>query len=109
MANIIKPQNCSCTRRDLLRTGLFGLGVSAALPTFLQQAGAALAQEASAGRQANDRILVVVELTGGIDGLNVVVPIENDSYHRARPTLGIAKDQARKVSDDFGFHPRAEG
>jgi uncharacterized protein (DUF1501 family) len=109
MANIVKPHHCSCTRRDLLRTGLAGLGVSAALPTFLARAGAALAQEAAAGKQANDRILVVVELTGGIDGLNVVVPIENDHYHRARPTLAIAKDQARRVSDDFGFHPRAEG
>ena len=51
----------------------------------------------------------MVALTGGVDGLNVVVPIENDHYYRARPTLAIPKEQARRVSDEFGFHPRAEG
>ncbi len=109
MANIVKPHHCSCTRRDLLRNGLVGLGVSAALPTFLERAGAAFAAEAMAGNQKSDRILVVVEFTGGIDGLNVVVPIENDHYYRARPTLAIPKDDALRVSDEFGFYPFAAG
>lgn len=70
--------------------------MSATLPTFL-----------FADRHTRERILVVVELNGGVDGLNVVVPIENDHYYRARPTLAIPKQAARRVSDDFGFHPRA--
>lgn len=109
MANILRPHNCSCTRRELLRSGLVGLGVSATLPGFLQQAGAALAAQARSGKQENERILIVVELAGGIDGLSVLVPIENDHYYRSRPTLAIPKSEALRVSDDFGFHPRAPG
>jgi uncharacterized protein (DUF1501 family) len=108
MADIVEAQHRSCTRRDLLRTGLAGVGVTA-LPRFLAHSDAPLAQQAAAAGRSNERILVTVELSGGIDGLNVVVPIENDHYYRARPTLGIAKGDARRVSDDFGFHPRAEG
>lgn len=109
MANFLEPHRSSCTRRDLLRTSLVGLGASAALPSFLQRSYAALAQESRAGEHENERILVVVELTGGVDGLNVLVPIENDHYYRARPTLSIPKAAARRVSDEFGFHPRAAG
>ncbi|MDE0108098.1 MAG: DUF1501 domain-containing protein [Bryobacterales bacterium] len=109
MANIVKSQNCSCTRRDLLRTSLAGLGVSAGLPAFLQQAGSALAQQSAVGAEKNDRILLVVELAGGLDGLSAVVPIESDHYYRARPSLAIPRTEARRVSDEFGFHPRAEG
>jgi uncharacterized protein (DUF1501 family) len=109
MPYLVHPRPSSCTRRDLLRTGLFGLGISPVLPTFFERSNAVLAQESIGGAPAHQRILVVVELTGGIDGLNVVVPIENDHYYRARPTLAIPKNEARRVSDDFGFHPRAEG
>lgn len=109
MANVVKAHNCSCTRRDLLRGGLIGLGVSTALPGLLQQASHALAAQAEAGKQQNDRILIVVELTGGVDGLSVVVPVENDHYYRARPTLAIPKSETRRLSDEFGLHPRTPG
>ena len=55
------------------------------------------------------RILLLVELKGGNDGLNTVVPVSNDFYYRARPQLAIAKDKALKLNDDFGFHPALTG
>jgi uncharacterized protein (DUF1501 family) len=46
-----------------------------------------------------------VELAGGNDGLNTVVPFENDLYYKNRPTLGIPKEQVQKLSDQVGLHP----
>src|SRR5207237_8897246 len=48
---------------------------------------------------------VVIELTGGNDGLNTVIPYADDLYHKARPTLRQTKDQVIKVNDDIGLHP----
>ena len=78
------------SRRDFVRRGLYGIGVPAGLPVLLQGTASALAAEALDGnKEAHpERILVVVELTGGNDGLNTVIPFRNDAYYRARPTLG---------------------
>src|SRR5436190_589477 len=73
-------------RRDLLRAG-FGslvLGASDKLWRSLFWAQAAAAQA-----ERDGRILVIVELSGGNDGLNTVVPYGNDAYYRERPRLGI--------------------
>ncbi|MHA6728833.1 DUF1501 domain-containing protein [Devosia sp. A369] len=58
-----------------------------------------------AGAQAdiNDRILVIVELSGGNDGLNTVIPYADDAYYQARPQLGIRKDELLRIDDHFGF------
>lgn len=99
------------SRRDFLRKGLYGIGVSAALPTFMQQTSQAMAAEVleSAIERHPNRILVVVELSGGNDGLNTVVPYTNDEYYRVRPTLGIPKEKLRIIDDDYGLHPSLEG
>lgn len=52
-----------------------------------------------------DRILVVIQLTGGNDGLNTVVPYADDAYYRARPKLALAADSLWKLDDSFGLHP----
>jgi len=52
-------------------------------------------------------ILVVLQLAGGNDGLNTLVPFSDDAYHRARPTLGIRNPL--KITDDLGLHPRLTG
>ena len=52
-------------------------------------------------RPTRERILVVVELSGGNDGLNTVVPYGDDAYYRARPKLGIRADKLRKLDDHF--------
>ncbi|PWU05538.1 MAG: hypothetical protein C5B51_14205 [Terriglobia bacterium] len=70
-----------------LRLGLFG------------QAAAAVAAQTG----AEGKILVVLELSGGNDGLNTLVPYGDDAYYRLRPNIGIPKNELRKIDDHFGF------
>ncbi|WP_298893918.1 DUF1501 domain-containing protein [uncultured Psychroserpens sp.] len=48
--------------------------------------------------------LVVIQLSGGNDGLNTIIPFNNDDYYRNRPTIGISKSDVLRASDDLGFH-----
>ena len=94
-------------RRDLLRGALLGSGLglvggSAAPIVFSRPAEAAT-------RPSNERILVVVELSGANDGLNTVVPYGDDAYYRARPRLGLPAKSLRKIDDHFGFPARMAG
>lgn len=103
---------CSCSRRDFLARGLYGIGVGATLPLLLNRTSAALAAQALQGTSIErhpERILVVVELAGGNDGLNTVVPYADPAYYRARPRIGIPDGEVIKVSDQFGFHPSTVG
>jgi uncharacterized protein (DUF1501 family) len=89
------------SRRDLLRLGMYGIGVSAAavpMPLFAQ-AAAALSNQANSG----GKILVVLELSGGNDGLNTLIPYGDDAYYRHRPRIGIARKDVRPIDDHFGF------
>ncbi|OJV13994.1 MAG: twin-arginine translocation pathway signal [Dyadobacter sp. 50-39] len=54
------------------------------------------------------KILVVVQLSGGNDGLNTVVPFRNDIYYRERPTLAIAREKVLALNDEIGFNPALE-
>lgn len=102
--------HCSITRREALRLGLYGLGISAGLPAFFQTAASALAAtENGTQARAAERILVVVELSGGNDGVNTVVPYGDDAYYKARPTIGIPVNKVRKIDEHFGFHPSMAG
>src|SRR5580698_7352646 len=93
------------TRRQFLSRsagfGLFALGAPA--PLFWQRAAAAT--EAKAGLP----VLVVVELGGGNDGLNTVVPYADDLYAKARPTLRIEPKTILKLDDRVGLNPAFEG
>src|SRR5580658_295 len=83
------------SRRELLRAGMFGVGVSAAalpLPLFAQASAALAAQGKSDGK-----ILVVLELSGGNDGLNTLVPYGDDAYYRRRPNIGIRHERVEPV------------
>jgi len=103
---------CGCSRREFLAKGMYGLGVGAALPTLLDRTSAALAAQAleGAGMETSpERILVVVELSGGNDGLNTVVPWGDDEYYRARPTIGIPRSEVLAIGDGYGFHPSLVG
>lgn len=103
---------CGCSRRDFLRRGLYGIGVGAGLPAILRRTSAALSAEALRGTSMAahpERILVVVELSGGNDGLNTVVPYGDPAYYRARPTLGIPESRVIGVEPGVGFHPAMGG
>ena len=52
-----------------------------------------------------NKVLVVLQLSGGNDGLNTVIPIRNDEYYRSRPRIGIGKDKALLITDEVGLHP----
>ncbi|MEI6949118.1 DUF1501 domain-containing protein [Paraflavisolibacter sp. H34] len=52
-----------------------------------------------------NKVVVVLQLSGGNDGLNTVVPLSNDIYYRSRPRLGIEKKDALRLQDEAGLHP----
>ena len=78
--------------------------------------GAGLALPFSAVRAAlpainlkREHILVVLEMSGGNDGLNTVVPYADDTYYRLRPKIGIRPDRVRRIDDRHGFNPGMSG
>ena len=80
-------------------TGLVAFGSS--IPAFLARSSAAM----EAGQRSAGTVLVVIQLSGGNDGLNTVVPYQDDAYHHGRPTLRIAPDQVLKLDAGLGLHP----
>ncbi len=71
---------------------------------------AAAALPAGRARAASpERVLVVVQLAGGNDGLNTLVPLGDDSYYRARPTLAVPARDALRLTDAVGLHPSLGG
>jgi len=104
------------TRRQFLRTGLLGSSLCWTVPGFLQNTMLSLHAAADGqivqgvtGKDGN--ILVVLQLAGGNDGLNTVIPVGNDDYRRARPTLGLREEQVLKLGqkEKAGFHPALAG
>ena len=97
----------SYTRRDFLKATL---GASAML-SLASPASNLLVRAATAGaarRDDRDTVLVVVQLSGGNDGLNTVVPYADDEYARNRPTLALKPKDVHKIDSYLGFHPRME-
>ncbi len=94
------------TRREFLARTLGSTAVisfGSAYPDFWLRA----ARGEQLSRQ--ETILVVVQLSGGNDGLNTVVPFGDPEYRRNRPVLAIGKDAALTIEDGTGFHPSLRG
>ncbi len=90
-------------RRKLLKAGLAGVCAHGAgalgLPLLFGRAADAMAAAAT----GDNRILVVMELSGGNDGLNTLVPYADDAYYRHRPGIGIRPSKLRKIDQHYGF------
>jgi uncharacterized protein (DUF1501 family) len=93
------------TRRQFLTRTLQGSSL-VALGTVVPQFVARTAQAAAPGK---DNILVVLEMSGGNDGLNTVIPYADDLYHKARPTLRQTKDVVIRLDDHVGLHSGMQG
>src|SRR6185437_4378009 len=93
-------------RRKFLQTTLGGstlLSMGLTAPGFLAR-GAKAAQGAS-----GEKVLVVVQLSGGNDGLNTVVPYADEAYEKNRIVLRIPKEQVLKIDSQVGLHPQMTG
>lgn len=102
------------TRRQFLRTSMLGAAASWTIPLFLERTFGTLdAMAADSALQIatgkDNPILVVLQLAGGNDGLNMVVPYADDAYYKARPALGIPAGKILKLSDHVGFNPALSG
>lgn len=98
------PRLTAAEKQSLIRAGyssmvLEGAGGISASPVWSKVTG----------EGAGDRILVIVELSGGNDGLNTVIPHGDDAYYRARPHLGIRPSQLLPLDDHFGFQKTMSG
>ncbi|WP_343700108.1 DUF1501 domain-containing protein [Chitinophaga sp.] len=85
-------------RRRFLQVGTLA-SASLMLPKFLK------AMEKGELVPPGNKVLVVVQLSGGNDGLNTVIPYRNDIYYKMRPTLGIKREAALSLNDELGIHP----
>jgi uncharacterized protein (DUF1501 family) len=98
----------SSSRRRFLNTSLSSSALvalgSTTIPTFLGRSACA-----ARGAKANERVLVVVQLLGGNDGLNTVVPHGIDGYNRGRRALRLPAGQLHKITAEIGLHPSMGG
>ena len=89
-------------RKQFIQVGSLATA-SLMLPKFLK------AFESRNMVPAGNKVTVILQLSGGCDGLNQVIPIRNDIYYRSRPRLGITKDKALSLTDEVGIHPALSG
>src|SRR5438445_1069697 len=94
------------TRREFLQSSAAAgslVALGGAVPNFLARTAASAPPSDRPG--GRDTVLVVVQLTGGNDGLNTVIPFADDNYARLRPTLRQTNAQVRRINDQIGLHP----
>ncbi|GAB2604700.1 DUF1501 domain-containing protein [Spirosoma areae] len=89
-------------RRNFLKQSAFTTAGTMLIPHFLKAYETQTLGQVSG---TNGKILVVVQLSGGNDGLNTVVPYRNDIYYRERPTIAIRPEKVLTLTDEIGLHP----
>jgi len=101
----------SLSRRDLVRSGLAVVTAGAFMPSIFTRALAAANLDKGASTPGNGpaRTLIIIQLAGGNDGLNTVIPYSDPMYHQLRPNLGIPADQVVQLDGHLGLHPSLKG
>jgi uncharacterized protein (DUF1501 family) len=85
-------------RKEFLQVGSLA-SASLMMPKFLK------AFEKKTLVPPGNKVLVVLQFSGGNDGLNTVIPVRNDIYYKSRPRLGIERDKALQLTDEAGLNP----
>jgi uncharacterized protein (DUF1501 family) len=85
-------------RREFLQVGSLATA-SFFVPKFLK------AFETGRMVPPGNKVVVILQLSGGNDGLNTVIPVRNDIYYSSRPKLGIDRAKALSITDEVGLHP----
>jgi len=97
------------TRREFIRRSIVIASVAGTIPSFLSRTVWALDNpltSADALVTGDDPIMVVVQLSGGNDGLNTIIPYTNDIYYKSRPKLAIPAKDILPINGQLGFHPQ---
>src|SRR5678816_3687640 len=90
-------------RKEFIQIGSLATA-SMLVPKFLKafEGGTAMVPQ-------GNKVVVILQLSGGNDGLNTVIPVRNDLYYKARPKLGIEKTKSLLLTDEVGLHPSLTG
>ena len=92
-------------RRDFMKAGALFVSMSLTMPSFLARTIQATSERAISQAYGRRKTLVVVQLGGGNDGLNTVVPDSDPTYYKVRPAIAIPEAQVLPVSGEVGLHP----
>jgi len=87
-------------RREFLQIGSLATA-TLMMPKFLK----AFEKQPYAMVPPGNKVVVILQLSGGNDGLNTVIPVANDIYYSSRPRLGIKKTDAALLNDEAALHP----
>ena len=114
MPPLMKNEITLQTRREFLRSTVLTSALSWTVPAFLANTFTALQADAAdkstqIATGADATIFVILQMAGGNDGINTVVPHANDHYYKARPRIAIKANDVLKINDQVGLHPSLTG
>lgn len=92
------------SRRAFIKKSAFATVGGMMIPNFLK----AFEMQHLGQSQTTDKILVIIQLSGGNDGLNTIVPYRNDIYYKSRPSIAIQSEKVLKLNDEVGLNPAME-
>src|SRR5215469_2143527 len=100
------------TRRAMIKDGLLVVSAGMIMPSIFSRGVASARAQALDGshlaQTANDRTLIVVQMAGGNDGLNTVVPFTDPLYLKMRPIIGLSETKVLPLDTRLGLHPNLQ-